>query len=136
MTLLSFRMRWNQLLIYKICYFVKKWGCHGTAGTPGVDGPGLKLINFAIKCYHPFVDSVKNNRTSKQISKNIGSSKELFCTLSNYENLLSLLWNLSYLLPATSEVTFHFMIFMWNHRHSVWLKTFGKSINISPFYWA
>ena len=25
----------------------------------------LKLINFVIKSYHPFVDSVKNNRSSK-----------------------------------------------------------------------
>ena len=22
-------------------YFEKKWGCHGTPGTPGVDGPGF-----------------------------------------------------------------------------------------------
>ena len=60
MTLLSFRMRRIQLLIYKIhirddeklfCrknkkyYFAKKWGCHGTPGTPGVDGP-VKFVTL------------------------------------------------------------------------------------------
>ena len=55
MNLLSFRMRWIQLLIYKIhtrddeklCFaektksiiLQKSGGCHGTPGTPGVDGP-------------------------------------------------------------------------------------------------
>ena len=24
-------------------YFVKKWGCHGTPGTPGVDGPAMLM---------------------------------------------------------------------------------------------
>lgn len=36
-----------------------------------------KLINFVIKYCHPFVDSVKNNRYSIQISKSISSSREL-----------------------------------------------------------
>ena len=31
-------------------YFAKKWGCHGTTGTPGVDGPGVYQImeDFAV----------------------------------------------------------------------------------------
>ena len=24
-------------------YFAKKWGCHGTPGTPGVDGPAMLM---------------------------------------------------------------------------------------------
>ena len=27
-------------------YFAKKWGCHGTCGTPGVDGPMVVVISI------------------------------------------------------------------------------------------
>ena len=47
-------------------YFAKKWGCHGTPGTPSVDDPGFSLL---VSAYRKTLKVFNVNIVTKYIEK-------------------------------------------------------------------